>query len=416
MNRFARCVTALLVGVLLSVAARAQTPPAPKKELPGSKLPVSVYYSLPAEHARVLESFLSEYREGHAYLDLQSKNFPNPDELYRALNSPAQAPTIALMETSWLPHINKHGQLLPVETWMNKEQFLFNWSVKCNCYNPLWEASHVDGTLMALPYFFTTKALIYNADMLTTAGVKFPPATWEQLAAAALKMTVPGGTIGFALTPVSSNPRQLARSLQVLAWQTGSDLLTPQGALTGMAERAVTFISDLSKQQAVADPDRQVPPEQVGMFIGSVEDYLALRARGLNVKTAVVPGPDKNSRTTEMQAWTLGIFKSVPENQLYKVQELAFFLLDFPQQRRWAETTPYLAAHVKVFDNPFYRRERLADHAGLRVFLNSLSKSKPVDTASPSIQNMETMGRKVPSVLRGEKAARDLMTGLSAHP
>lgn len=415
MNRFARCVTALLVGVLLSVGARAQTPPAPKKELPGSKLPVSVYYSLPADQARIFEGFLAEYREGHNYLDLQGKNFPNPDELYKTLSTGQHHPTIALMETSWLPHVVKHGQLLPVETWMNKEQFLFNWSVKCNCYVPLWDASHVDGTLMALPYYFTTKALIYNADMLTLAGVKFPPATWEQLAAAALKMTVPGGTVGFSLSSVA-NPRQVARNLQVLAWQTGSDLLTPQGGLTGMAERAVTFLGDLGKQQAVADPDRQVPPEQVGMFIGSVEDYLALRARGLNVKTSLLPGPDKNSRTTEMQAWTLGIFKSVPDNQLYKVQELAFFLLDFPQQRRWAETTPYLAAHVKVFDNPFYRRERLADHSALRVFLNSLGKSKAVDTATPSIQNLEVIGKKVPSVLRGEKAARDLMGGLSAHP
>jgi hypothetical protein len=96
------------------------------------------------------------------------------------------------------------------------------------------------------------------------------------------------------------------------------------------------------------------------MYIGNVEDYLTLRTTGVPVKTAMIPGFDKFQRISETQSWSLAMFKNVPEKELYKVQELAFFMVEFQQQLRLAEQTPYLAAHLKVFDNPFYRRERLA--------------------------------------------------------
>ena len=127
------------------------------------------------------------------------------------------------------------------------------------------------------------------------------------------------------------------------------------------------------------------------------------------MKTALIPGFAKFTRTTETQGWALAMFKNVPEKELYKVQELGFFLTDFQQQLRFAEQTPYLAAHLKVFDNPFYRRERLADHSNLRVFLNSIGKSRMVDTSGSQSERYTSVGKTLGSVLRGEKTSLDLV-------
>jgi ABC-type glycerol-3-phosphate transport system substrate-binding protein len=170
----------------------------------------------------------------------------------------------------------------------------------------------------------------------------------------------------------------------------------------------VDYLKKVAPGLAPMEGTPSQPP--AGMYIGSVEDYLQLRTSGLPVKTALIPGFDKAQRITETQGWALTLYKSVPEKELYKVQELAFYLLDFPQQRRWAEQTPYLAAHLKVFDNPFYRRERLADHSNLRVFLNSVGKSKIVDTSGRLPERYTSVGRMLGAVLRGEKTPQDLIS------
>lgn len=384
-----------LLVVLMASTAWGQT---------GDKFPISVWYHLGANEARVLESMLTEYQSTHPYVHVSWKNFTSDEALYRALTGGGPTPTLAIMETSWLPHVSAKGQLMSVEDWMPRDKFLFSWSVKHDVYKPLFAASSVGDRLMARPMFFTTKALIYNTELFAEGKVTAPPATWDQLKVVAQKVAKPElGVFGFHLAP-NSNPRQMARGLQILAWQAGSELVTSAGRSSSTAglDQALALLAELNG--LTPDPSSGINPRQVAMFPGTVADVLALRQAGIPVKAASLPGPTKSSRTTELQAWSLGMFR-VDEAQLYKVQEIAFFLLDFNQQRIWAEKTPYLAAHVKVFDNPFYRRERLADHSVLRVFVNILGRSKPVDTAGRANAALDALGKEIPGYLRGDKSS-----------
>ena len=379
---------------------------------PTTKLPVSIHYSIPPSSAHVLEGFIEEFRKEHPDLDITTKNFAQPEDLYVSLTSGKEPPTIALMETSWLPSVSRaQPKLLSVESWMPREQFLFNWSVKCNTFIPLWDASHVDGKLMALPYFFTTRVLLFNADVMARSGAKAMPNTWDQFAAIALKMADPkNANRALALGLSASNSTDApARNLQIFNWQFGGEGLTGASAASSDANtKTVEFLTKL--QPALAPLDGSPGTAPVATWLGDIEDYFALKAQGIPVKTHMIPGSTKENRLTEMQAWSLGIFQTFPENQLYKVQELGFFLLDFPQQLRWAQRTPYLAAHVKVFDNPFYRQERIADHANLRVFLNSVGKARLVDTTVVSRERFRQVSKDLVAVLRGEKNLMELLT------
>lgn len=378
------------------------------KGAPSGALQVSIWYSLAPGEASVFQRLLSEYDQKNPYVEIEGKNFLSSATLYRELTSGTAHPTMALMETSWLPAVQARGQLMPLEQWMPKEQFLFNWSVKGNNYLPLWNAVQVGGVQMAMPFCYTTRALIYNPEVLQTAGVKFAPATWEQVAQAAQKISQSGAGIGFTLA-ANANPEHLCRNLQVMCWQTGGDLATSHGVSPSLdgANKALAYLHDLTvtKKAAMADP---TSPDGVGMTIGTVEDYLALRARGVNVRTAAIPGVDKSKRTTEAQAWALGMF-AVDPAQLYKVRDVAFYILDFQQQLKWAEETPYLAAHVKVFDNPFYRQARLADHNNLRVFVNVLGSARMVDTSGNARPTLERLGKLLPLVIKGEKSAQEVL-------
>ena len=392
----------LLLLLTLGVAA---------KEPLNTKLPVQVYMSLPARSAQVLDSFIQEFAQTHTYLDIQVKNFSTPQELYQSLSDPNRpAPTMAIVENSWLPSlVQNQPALYPVETWMPKEQFGMSWAIKNNAQNVLWEASQVNGNLYALPMFFSTRALIYNSDILLKSGIKQVPTTWEQVFQAAKKISDPKASPQKVTLSLGDTPSNIARNFQMLVWQNGGDGLN--SAVSANNPVAVQSTVDYFKKlnTGLAPVDGQPAMLPVGMYIGNVEDYLNLRTTGLPVKTAMIPGFDKFTRTTETQAWALALFKNVPDRELYKVQELAFFITDFQQQLRFAEQTPYLAAHLKVFDNPFYRRERLADHSNLRVFLNSIGKSRIVDTSAAQLERYDNAGKSLGPVLRGEKTSQDLL-------
>jgi len=365
----------------------------------GNQLPVTIYYSLPQTTAQVIEGFLTEYRQTHPYLAITTRNFPRQQDLYKELTKGGTPPTIALMETSWLDDVTKkQTDFLPVETWMPRETFLFNWSVKCNCQLPLWEGSHVNGKLMALPYFFTTQALMVNPEVFTKAGIKAIPATWEDFAKSAKKLGNPQTANGLSALALSidGNPERNARALQILNWQfAGRGLADPNTDATSKATELLKSFKPILAPLDGPNPN----PHGVAAWIGNVEDYFTLKQMGLPIKVAPMPGTDKRSRMTETQGWSIGMFKTFPDKELYKVQELAFFLLDFPQQRRLAEQTPYLAAHVKVFDNPFYRKERLADHANLRVFLNSIGPNLLPDTDAHQA-TYQSMGRQLSETIK----------------
>ncbi|MEW6279582.1 MAG: extracellular solute-binding protein [Candidatus Eremiobacterota bacterium] len=409
MTRSAAALAAVvLLGSAASAEPRTQLMASSTKGAPGGPLVISVWYCLPAQEGAVFHSFLQEYDQNNPYIEIQARNFPNSAAYYRELTTGAGHPSLALMETSWLPAVAQRGNLMTVEQWMPKEQFLFNWSVKGNNYLPLWNAAQVNGQLMAMPMFFTTRVLIYNPEVLQKAGVKFTPATWEQVAQAAQKVTESGSGWGFSLAAEPS-PQSLARNLQVMTWQSGGELATPVGLSRSLdgATRALTFLGDLAltRKSALADP---VSGDGVAMLIGTPEDYLKLRQKGVAVRTAALPGPDKKTRTTEAQIWSLGMF-GVDPVQLYKVRDVAFYMLDFQQQRRWAEQTPYLAAHVKVFDNPFYRQARLADHNNLRVFVNVLNSARVVDTSGSASITLDNVGRQIPLVMKGQKTVQEAL-------
>lgn len=378
------------------------------RSAPQGALNISFWYSFPPAEAVVFDRLLREYDEKNPYIEIHGKNFPSSTALYRELTTTSTPPTMAMMESSWLPSVQARGHLMPLEQWMPKEQFLFNWSVKGNNYLPLWNATQVGGVQMAMPFCYTTRALIYNPDVLQGAGVKFAPATWDQVAEAAKKIKDKGTGIGFALT-ANPNPENLSRNLQIMCWQAGGELATASGVSPSIdgACKALAYMTDLTvtKKAAVADP---IGGDSVGMMIGTPADYLALRAQGINVRTAAVPGIDKKTRTTEAQVWALGMFACDPA-QLYKIRDVAFYVLDFQQQLKWAEETPYMAAHLKVFDNPFYRQARLADHNNLRVFVNVLSSARMVDTSGNATATLERLGKQLPSAIKGEKTAQEVL-------
>lgn len=104
-----------------------------------------------------------------------------------------------------------------------------------------------DGKLYGLSKDFSPLAMYANTDLLTKAGVTSPPTTWEELRAAAQKITVPGGK-AICLSP------EWARAL-AFVYQNGGSL----------------FSDDLKSVTV----DSAETKEALNFYVGLVKDGLA---------------------------------------------------------------------------------------------------------------------------------------------
>lgn len=378
MKNFRNIVATTAAALLLNSVAAAEP------------FPIPLWYSLDSQPAQHLESMIAEFEANHSHLDIQPRNFSSPQELYTALEGD-ERPVFAIVEGAQLPRLDRTTDMTTVEDWMPREQFLFSWSVKHDVYGALFEGSSVDGRLMARPLFFSTTALIYDLDMLQTHGVAAAPTTWADLDLAAEKLRdVEKNIWGFAF----EDDEDVAEGLSLMYMQ-GAQMQADGGE---EAHKSVLqFGQDLA--QTVGFPEDQ---GYAAMRTGTVADYLRLKKEGYPVRTAGVPGPDAQHRRTDFRVWSLGMFP-VESHDLYKAQEFAFWLTDFNQQRNWAENTDYLSAHVKVFDNPFYRQARSEEHKDLRVFVNLLARADMAGGENDvQLGRMTTLRNVFPKIARGE--------------
>jgi len=350
------------------------------------RFPIPFWYALDEQPARHLEGMIANFEAEHKHLDIQPRNFPSSAELYSALES-GEKPVFAVVEGDRLERLDRTTEMTTVEEWMPREQFLFSWSVKHDTYGRLFEGCSVDGRLMARPFFFTTTALIYSPEMLQAKGVKAAPQTWADLDKALDQLRdEEKGTWGFAFEEQEDVAEAIALMLQQ------SESASPGAALPGVLKLG----QDLAR--SVGMPTDVGLGSRVAMRTGTVEDFLELHELGYDLRTAGVPGPSAEHRRTSYKVWSLGMFP-VESHDLYKAQEFAFWLMDFNQQRNWAENTPYLSAHVKVFDNPFYRQARSDEHKNLRVFVNLLNKADMVRQDQSTLDKLLSV---FPRLLTGE--------------
>ena len=75
------------------------------------------------------------------------------------------------------------------------------------------ENATIDGVQYGIPLIASSRALFYNTDLFEEAGVAEPPATWDELRAAAQAITdLPGDEIGYAM-PLGPEEAQAESSI-----------------------------------------------------------------------------------------------------------------------------------------------------------------------------------------------------------
>jgi multiple sugar transport system substrate-binding protein len=103
------------------------------------------------------------------------------------------APDLAIVATRWLLDYATQGIAEPLDGYMSPE-------FRARFFSTLLSASTISGKTWGLPVVASTRVMYYNVDLLQRAGIAAPPATWDELQAAAAKIKAAGlGAYGFGL-------------------------------------------------------------------------------------------------------------------------------------------------------------------------------------------------------------------------
>lgn len=239
--------------------------------------------------------------------------------------------------------------------------------------------------LFALPFFRSTPILYYNAEMLAARGVK-PPTTWDELRAAAARLTVREGgdtkTFGFSV-PVDW------WFWYALLHQAGGTLLSPDGRKAAFREKgseALQFWMDMVQKDRTM---KQPPGKDYSAWEVANTDFLNGRVAMIFTSTAFLNYITENAKFKVGTAFlparaksavpTGGTFfvmmKDAPAPQKEAGWAFIKWMTDPAQTISLAKATGYMPIRLSAINSPemqaFYK-----EHPNYRVALDQLQHAQ----------------------------------------
>jgi len=177
---FRLAVPALLVlGILLGPACskKPEGKPADDEEV---TLRLQIHWDAASPRGQAIRAILDRFEADHQ--DIKVTLLGGSGEDTKLLTQIAGGNPPDVIETSYrnVQVLAQAGVLRPLDE-LAKDESSF--------YAPLWELGFYEDTLYGYPWFGHTIQLVYNRTRFNEAGIAAPPKTWDELHAAAVKLT-----------------------------------------------------------------------------------------------------------------------------------------------------------------------------------------------------------------------------------
>ncbi|WP_203433383.1 extracellular solute-binding protein [Jiangella asiatica] len=165
------------------------------------------------------------------------------------------------------------------------------------------ENASLDGTVYGLPMIASARALFYNQDVLTQAGITEPPATWDDLLAAATAVSELGtGVFGYGM-PLGSEEAQAETSIWTFggggSWTAGDTITVDTPENLAAVEFMKTMIDAGATQPDPGATDRTPMLDvfvqgQIAMAVGLPPTIGQIEERNPELNYGIAPVPTQD--------------------------------------------------------------------------------------------------------------------------
>jgi multiple sugar transport system substrate-binding protein len=248
------------------------------------------------------------------------------------------------------------------------------------------DSAKIDGVAYGLPSVASTRALFYNKELFSKAGITAPPKTWDELLAAAKKISALGGGVHGYGMPLGSEEAQAETSIFAYgagaSWEDGGKMTidTPE------AKEALTFMKKMI-DEGVTQPGpgatNRTPlldvfiQGKIGMIHGLPPIVGQINEKNPNLQWEIAPSPTKDGSPSTLGVADYFVGFNKDED---KQEAIAKFLDFFYKQENY----------VKFNDNEGFipatksGAEAASSKPELKIFLESLPDAKFYPATNPA--------------------------------
>ncbi|HEY3269404.1 MAG TPA: extracellular solute-binding protein [Armatimonadota bacterium] len=273
------------------------------------------------------------------------------------------------------------------------------------------------GKLYGMPWVVCPNALVYNRRLFREAGLdpNRPPRTWDELKQYALKLTKRDPKSG-AITQLGWSD---VSSFQGYLWQSGGELLTPDGRHPAFnTEETVRMLEFWVQFQDDEAGNRQALNAFVTQFSGAATDPFGMEKLAMRLDTpfripdlkryfphldyGVAPLPTVKYHVSEV----VGNSLVIPRGSHHK--EAAWRFIRFATSRQQllnvCAMSGRLPARISAARDPRYTSDPL-----LGPFVKALDNGRTLPLVPGYMEMLEAIGRQTDLILNHHKTAREAM-------
>ncbi len=267
----------------------------------------------------------------------------------------------------------------------------------------IWQASTLDGKSFGIPWYLTTRVMIYNTKLLEQAGVTKPPTTYKELATVAKQVREKTGKYAFFTTVVPEDSAEILESFV----QMGVTLVDGEGkaAFNSPAGKAAfQYWVDLYKagvlpKEVLTQGHRQaIELYQAGetAILMSGPEFLNTIAKNAPAIASVsASAPQISGDTEKKNVAVMNLVIPRDTDQPDAALKFALFVTNTDNQLTFAKTANVLPSTPQALTDPFFTTAPANATPVDKARIVSASQLKTAEVLIPVIKDIKLLQKVV---------------------
>lgn len=313
--------------------------------------------------------------------------------------------------------------ITPIQTFIDKDKFDIS-----QLEENILSYYTVDGKLNAMPFNTSNPILYYNKDMFKAAGLdpEKPPATYEEVAAAAKALTKDGKTgASFAIYGWFMEQFFANQGAELVNNGNGRTSLATESLLASDAGvQTLTWWKQLVDDKVALNLGRKTDDTKKAFAAGQIAMTLDSTAslRGIvssaegkfEVGTGFLPKPaNAKDGGVIVGGASLYILNNKPESEQQAAWEFIKYLTDAKQQAWWSVNTGYFPITKKAYDEQ-QLKDNMTKYPQFKTAVDQLHKTKANKATQGAVMGVFPEARQltesaIEEAMNGKKSPKDAL-------
>ncbi|MGE0489653.1 MAG: sugar ABC transporter substrate-binding protein [Vulcanimicrobiota bacterium] len=281
----------------------------------------------------------------------------------------------------------------------------------------LWQAAEFEGQVYAIPWYVTTRVVMYNKRILAEAGLdpEHPPADWDELAAYARQVHARTKYVGYMPSIKIVNDWTMWKVPVVDYSDMTARFNSPEGVARLDWYRQM-FLEGVIPPESLTDGYRGALDRYKSGSLAFLEAgpqlllELKADAPGVYANTGVAPLPASPSGEVPAATMNFVVPRSARHRQL--AVEFGLFLTNPDNQLAFDKLVPILPSTRATAEDPFFQTgsgEPLLDEA-IRISIDQLARARDFSLGLPKQRDLNrALKENVEAALAGKLSSREAL-------